>query len=222
MYDYISHNPETDRTTEHERPSWWTQASDALSNSDPVMAGLVERYPDIQLRTRGAAFATLARSIVSQQISVKAAESIWNRLIAVCECSPLGIIGASEAGHLQTCGLSVRKQEYLVDLAQQCANGRLDIPNWQQADDETVVATLTTIRGIGRWTAEMFLIFNLRRPDVFPVDDIGMQRALSRYYFDGKHIPLARIRDWGEQRRPWRTAATCYLWRSLDPIAVAY
>lgn len=203
-------------------PEYWSQATQALSRDDPVMAELVSRYGDLSLTSRGDPFSTLARSIVGQQISVKAADAVWNRFVAALPgISPESVLLAGESG-LQGCGLSRRKIEYMVDLAGHFADGRLDPSRWTAQDDETVIAELSKVRGIGRWTAEMFLIFNLLRPDVFPVDDIGLQRAVFLHYFDGNKQPLKVLRAWGEGRRPWRTVATWYLWRSLDPVPVAY
>lgn len=203
-------------------PNYWSLAARELSQDDPVMAALVTRYGDLSLTSRGDPFATLARSIVGQQISVKAADAVWNRFVAVVEeISPETVLRTGEQG-LQGCGLSRRKIEYLLDLSAHFADGRLQPAHWASQDDELVIVELCKVRGIGRWTAEMFLIFNLMRPDVFPVDDIGLQRAVFLHYFGGEKQSLKIFREWGERRRPWRTVATWYLWRSLDPVPVAY
>ena len=203
-------------------PHYWQQASQELAASDAVMAALVVRYGELGLVSRGDAFGTLARSIVGQQISVKAADSVWARFVAVvAEVSPAKVLAVGETG-LQGCGLSQRKIEYMVDLARHFVSGRLDPQHWAEMDDESVIGELTEVRGIGRWTAEMFLIFNLLRPDVFPLDDIGLQRAVSTHYCGGdKQTPRA-LATLGERWRPWRSVATWYLWRSLDPLPVEY
>lgn len=186
------------------------------------MAELVERYAGFSLVSRGDAFMTLARSIVGQQISVKAADSVWRRFSErVGSVAPGAILAVGESG-LADCGLSKRKIEYLCDLASHFSSGQLDPSTWRQLDDEAIIAELVAVRGIGRWTAEMFLIFNLMRPDVFPLDDIGLQRAVSEHYFDGKKLPRQMLAEFGERWRPWRSVATWYLWRSLDPVPVEY
>lgn len=203
-------------------PDYWQQAAAELSSNDPVMAALVRHYAGLTLVSRGDAFATLARSIVGQQISVKAADSVWARVLACLPAlSPAGVLARS-AAELAACGLSRRKVEYLLDLAQHFESGRLDPAGWGLQDDETLIRELSAVRGIGRWTAEMFLIFNQLRPDVYPLDDIGLQRAVFTHYFGGEKQPRSALAAFGERWRPWRSVATWYLWRSLDPVPVAY
>lgn len=198
------------------------QASSELSACDPHMAELVQRYHGVSLVSRGDPFCTLARSIVGQQISVKAADAVWARFAA-----QLGVVTPARVGELGEaglagCGLSKRKIEYLNDLAWHFADGRLDPATWASLDDDAIIAELSAVRGIGRWTAEMFLIFNLMRPDVFPLDDIGLQRAIFERYFQGEKQPRGVLAEFGERWRPWRSVATWYLWRSLDPVPVEY
>ena len=203
-------------------PVYWPQAVADLSRHDPHMADLAARYPGASIVSRGDPFATLARSIVGQQISVKAADAVWQRFCAqVGEVTPRGVLAAGEFG-LAGCGLSKRKIEYLCDLAGHFCSGQLQPASWAALDDETLIAELTAVRGIGRWTAEMFLIFNLLRPDVFPVDDLGLQRAIFNRYFSGEKQPRRVVSEFGERWRPWRSVATWYLWRSLDPVPVEY
>lgn len=203
-------------------PDYWHHATRALSKSDPVMAGLIRTYPEATLFSRGDPFQTLCRSIVGQQISVRAADSVWARVCdAVGAITPDGVY-AKEIDALRACGLSQRKAEYAHDLAAHFVHGRVHARDWPDMPDEAVIAELTAVRGIGRWTAEMFLIFNLMRPDVFPVDDIGLQKAVWQHYFAGEKQPLSVLRAHGQQWQPWRTVATWYLWRSLDPVVVSY
>ncbi len=203
-------------------PDYWSQATRALARKDPVMADLIRAYPGATLFSRGDPFQTLFRSIVGQQISVKAADSVWARVCAAVEAiTPAGVY-AQEIDALRACGLSQRKAEYARDLAAHFVHGRIHARDWPDMPDEAVIAELTAVRGIGRWTAEMFLIFNLMRPDVFPVDDIGLQKAVWQHYFSGEKQPLSLLRAQGEQWGPWRTVATWYLWRSLDPVIVSY
>ena len=203
-------------------PDYWQQAAQELAANDERMAELVERYAGLGLVSRGDPFGTLARSIVGQQISVKAADAVWGRFVAaVGDVSPAAVLAAGEAG-LAGCGLSQRKREYVRDLAAHFASGRLDPADWVAMDDEAVIVALTEVRGIGRWTAEMFLIFNQLRPDVFPLDDLGLQRAIHERYFAGEKQPRKVLAAIGERWRPWRSVATWYLWRSLDPVPVEY
>lgn len=204
------------------QPDYWLQASAELAARDRTMATLVERFAGLSLASRGDPFSTLARSIVGQQISVKAADSVWARFVdRVGEVRPSVVLACAAEG-LAGCGLSGRKIEYLLDLAAHFVDGRLVADGWQGIDDEVLIVELCRVRGIGRWTAEMFLIFNQMRPDVFPVDDIGLQKAVGLHYFSGARPTLRQLRDLGESWRPWRSVATWYLWRSLDPIAVEY
>jgi DNA-3-methyladenine glycosylase II len=123
---------------------------------------------------------------------------------------------------LRACGLSDRKTEYIADLAQHFADGKIHVERWPEMGDEDIIAELVEVRGIGRWTAEMFLIFNLLRPDVFPLDDLGLQKGIRVSYFKNRAVSLGRMKKLGETWRPWRSVATWYLWRSLDPVPVEY
>ena len=204
------------------KPEYWDRAKRALRTRDRVMAGIMRAHPKIFLMLRGEPFFTLARAIVGQQISVKAAQSVWNRLVAcVGEMTPDGVL-ARPRPQLRACGLSDRKTEYIADLAQHFANGSIHVHRWPEMADEQIIAELVAVRGIGRWTAEMFLIFNLLRPDVFPLDDLGLQKGIRRAYFKGRSVSLRTMRKLGELWRPWRSVATWYLWRSLDPVPVEY
>lgn len=203
-------------------PSYWNQATAELANHDHVMAELAERYAGLSLVSRGDAFGTLARSIVGQQISVKAADAVWGRFAAqVGTLTPDRVVELGTSG-FGGCGLSRRKIEYLSDLAEHFFSGRLDPSAWAGLDDESIIMELTAVRGIGRWTAEMFLIFHQMRPDIFPLDDIGLQRAVCERYFSGEKQSRRALAEFGERWRPWRSVATWYLWRSLDPLPVEY
>jgi DNA-3-methyladenine glycosylase II len=203
-------------------PEYWLRAKRALARRDPIMAGIIRSRPRVALQCRGEPFLTLARAIVSQQISVKAAQSIWNRVLLVApEMHPEQILAATHA-RLCGCGLSRRKAEYIADLAQHFADGRLHVEAWPAMDDEAIITELVEVRGIGRWTAEMFLIFNLLRPDVLPLDDLGLQRAISLHYFKGRKRSREAMRRLARAWAPWRSVATWYLWRSIEPVPVQY
>jgi DNA-3-methyladenine glycosylase II len=204
------------------KPNYWDSAKRSLARRDPVMAGIMRAHPKIFLARRGEPFMTLARAIVGQQISVKAAQSVWDRFAAcVGEVSPQNVL-SRERKILRACGLSDRKTEYIADLAQHFANGSIHVQRWPAMGDEEIIAELVEVRGIGRWTAEMFLIFSLLRPDVFPLDDLGLQKGIRVAYFAKRKVALSTLRRIGERWRPWRSVATWYLWRSLDPVPVEY
>jgi len=203
-------------------PEYWQQASAELAQSDPVMAGLVEQFSGGSLISRGDPFVTLARSIVGQQISVKAADSVWARFSAALPLIAPPEVLAMTPEALRACGLSARKVEYLGDLARHFIVGQIHVDRWSAMSDAQIIAELTAVRGIGVWTAEMFLIFNQLRPDVFPLDDIGLQKAVALHYFAGQRPLRQALAAHGERWRPWRSVATWYLWRSLDPLPVEY
>ena len=204
------------------KPDYWDRAKRALARKDPVMAAIIRSRPKVFLMRRGEPFLTLARAICGQQISVKAAQSVWDRVVACCsQVTPEHVL-AVDRKKLRACGLSDRKTEYIADLAQHFADGRIHVHKWPQMSDEEIIAELVEVRGIGRWTAEMFLIFNLLRPDVFPLDDLGLQKGMRVAYFKGRKVSLKRMKKLGETWRPWRSVATWYLWRSLDPVPVEY
>jgi DNA-3-methyladenine glycosylase II len=203
-------------------PTYWKEATAALGASDGVLKELISSCEGLALGSRGDAFSTLARAIVGQQISVKAAQTVWDRLsyrLGHVSPEPLLLVRSRT---LRICGLSGQKSGYLKDLARKFLDGELDPLRWATLEDEALIAELTQVKGIGRWTAEMFLIFYLTRPDVLPVADIGLQRAMSRHYNRGRPVSLARMHRIGKPWAPWRSVATWYLWRSLDPLPVEY
>jgi DNA-3-methyladenine glycosylase II len=207
-------------------PEYWDEACKHLGKRDRVMRKLIPKFGEACLHSRGDAFTTLARSIVGQQISVKAAQSVWDRLVGVLDApstriAPRAVLGADTAC-LRGAGLSARKSEYLVDLARHFEGGTVHVKQWQQMDDEAIVDELVAIRGIGRWTAEMFLIFHLMRPDVLPLDDLGLLKGISVNYFSGEPVSRAEAREVGDAWAPFRSVATWYIWRSLDPVPVEY
>lgn len=207
-------------------PDYWEEACRHLAKRDRVMRKLIPQCGEGQLQSRGDAFTTLARSIVGQQISVKAAQSVWDRFATLVEGAPGRILASAvldtEVEAMRAAGLSGRKVEYLLDLAQHFESGQVHVRQWQQMDDEGIIEELVAIRGIGRWTAEMFLIFHLMRPNVLPLDDLGLIKGISMNYFSGEPVSRAEAREVGEAWAPFRSVATWYIWRSLDPLPVAY
>ena len=203
-------------------PDYWAEACAHLAKRDRVMKRLIPRFGDACLQSRGDAFVTLARSIVGQQISVKAAQSVWNRFEALPRRLAPAQVLKLKVDDMRAAGLSARKVEYLVDLALHFDSGRIHVDQWQAMDDEAIIAELVAIRGIGRWTAEMFLMFHLLRPDVLPLDDLGLIKGISLNYFSGEPVSRSEAREVAEAWAPWRSVATWYMWRSLEPTPVAY
>jgi DNA-3-methyladenine glycosylase II len=201
-------------------PAYWHDAKEELMKRDRIMRRLIPQFGDIHLIGRGEAFTTLVRSVIGQQISVKAADSVWQHVLELCpKCTPAQILKAGN-DKLAACGLSKRKAEYVIDLAEHFKAKRVHVDNWAEMDDEAVIAELVQIRGIGRWTAEMFLIFNLLRPNILPLDDLGLLKGISINYFSGEPVSRSDAREVAANWEPWRTVATWYLWRSLDAAAV--
>jgi len=203
-------------------PHYWEQAKAELVKRDRIMKKLIPRFGDLQLVRRGDPFMTLARSIVGQQISVKAAQAVWERVMTACPKMTPAQKKRQGPVKLAACGLSKRKAEYLLDLAAHFTDGSIHEKDWSSMEDEDVIAELIQIRGIGRWTAEMFLIFNLLRPNILPLDDLGLLKGISVNYFSGEPVSRSDAREVAANWEPWRTVATWYMWRSLDPIPVEY
>jgi len=207
-------------------PDYWDEACRHLGKRDRVMKKLIPQFGEARLQSRGDAFTTLARSIVGQQISVKAAQSVWDKFAELTSgpsnrIKPTEVLGLEKTA-LRAVGLSVRKVEYLCDLAQHFETGQVHVRQWAQMEDEAIIDELVAIRGIGRWTAEMFLIFHLMRPNVLPLDDLGLLKGISQHYFSDEPVSRAEARELGEGWAPYRSVATWYIWRSLDPLPVDY
>jgi DNA-3-methyladenine glycosylase II len=204
------------------QPGYWEDACKHLSRKDRVMKRLIAQSDGASLQTRGDAFITLARSIVGQQISVAAAQKVWDRFVVLPRKMTAANVLKLKVDDMRGAGLSVRKVEYLVDLALHFDSGAIDVQAWLSMDDETIIAELVGIRGVGRWTAEMFLIFHLMRPNVLPLDDVGLINGISQNYFSGDVVSRSDARDVAVAWAPYCSVATWYIWRSLDPMPVAY
>ena len=203
-------------------PSYWDDACRHLAKRDRVMKKLIPKFGEARLQGRTDAFTTLARSVIGQQISVKAAQSVWDKFAAVTGTSagakvlqPADVL-AQPPEALRGAGLSARKVEYVTDLAQHFEAGSVHVAQWMEMDDEAIIDELVAIRGIGRWTAEMFLIFHLMRPNVMPLDDVGLMKGISQNYFSGEPVSRAEAREVGDAWAPFRSVATWYIWRSLE------
>jgi DNA-3-methyladenine glycosylase II len=204
-------------------PDYWNEACAELMKHDRILKKIIPKYGSRFLMTRGDAFTTLARSIVGQQISVAAAQSVWNKVLLASKqkVNPKHIL-ALTVEELRAAGLSGRKVEYIRDLAEHFDSGRLHANQWQGMEDEAIIKELSAIRGIGRWTAEMFLIFNMVRPNILPLDDVGLIKAISINYFSGEPVSRHEAREVAANWAPWRTVATWYMWRSLDPATIEH
>ncbi|MBX3657907.1 MAG: DNA-3-methyladenine glycosylase 2 family protein [Ramlibacter sp.] len=203
-------------------PAYWEEACRHLARKDRVMKRLIPQFGDACLQSRGDAFTTLARSIVGQQISVRAAQTVWDRFVRLPRTLTPASVLKLKVDDMRAAGLSARKIEYLVDLALHFDSGAINASSWATMDDESVIAELVGIRGIGRWTAEMFLIFHLMRPNVLPLDDVGLIAGISQSYFSGDPVSRSDAREVAEAWAPYRSVATWYIWRSLDPQPVTY
>lgn len=201
-------------------------AREQLAAADPTMAALIERVGKIDLETRlrrrseerpADAYGALLRAIVGQQLSTKAARTIYGRILELFEGStppPERLLEADEAD-LRAAGLSGRKVEYVRDLASHVLSGELELDRLGELSDEEVIAEIVAVRGLGTWTAEMFLLFHLERPDVLSGGDLGIRKAVQiEYGLDAMPAPT-RVVEIGEPWRPHRSLASLYLWESL-------
>lgn len=205
------------------QPEFWQEASKQLMRRDRILRKLIPRYQAESLHRPYPPFMTLARAIISQQISTKAANSVWQRFTGLCgrRPSPAAVLRL-DPDILRSAGLSRRKSEYVFDLARFFFEHKVRPAAWASMEDDAVVESLCEIRGVGRWTAEMFLIFNLQRPNVLPLDDAGLIKAISIHYFSGEPVSRFEAREVAQAWAPWRTVATWYMWRSLDSAGQAH
>lgn len=208
--------------TDPQAPPFWEQACLKLTELDPVWGKLIAAYPERALRSRGNPYETLARSLVGQQISVKAAEAVWGRLISRINTLSPDAIEAQTDESLRAVGLSGQKVKYLRALSEFELQGQLSLSFLEKQSDDEIVGHLCQIKGIGPWTAQMFLIFGLMRPDVWPVDDLGVRKGISLQFKAGAPVDRVEAIQFGEKIKPWRTVASWYLWRSLDPAVIDY
>jgi len=198
-----------------------------LTQADPVLAGIIERVGPFQIQYAEPDFETLARSIVFQQLSGKSARAIFARLKTAAtsgtdgRMTPEGLL-ALGSEEIRAIGLSRQKEAYLRDLAERAAAGDIDFARLRRLPDHTVIEHLTAVKGVGIWTAQMFLIFALRRPDVLAAGDLGIRTAVRKAYRMRALPPPARLERLGAKWRPYRSVACWYLWRSLSaPVLVA-
>ncbi|QNP49237.1 DNA-3-methyladenine glycosylase family protein [Diaphorobacter aerolatus] len=201
-------------------PGYWQEACKHLMKKDRVMRRLIPELGNVSLTLRGDAFTTLARSIVGQQVAVASAQRVWEKFALLpAEMTPANVLRL-KVDDMRAAGLSARKVEYLVDLALHFDSGRLHVGEWDGMDDDAIVAELVAIRGISRWTADMFLLFHLGRPNVMPLDDPTLLQGISNQYFSGEPVSRSDAREVAEAWKPWCSVASWYIWRSLAPMPV--
>src|SRR5438034_5265048 len=203
-------------------PTLWNDvinnATYYLRDIDPIMATAIERVGPCTLIPNPQLFETLVDAIISQQISVKAADAIMTRLRSVLHAEANGMISPEalsslEEDTLRAVGLSPQKMRYIRDLTERVINGELDLERLSELDDETVITELVKVKGIGRWTADLMLLFSLGRPDVLPVDDLGFVEGVREAYSLEVRPTPKEMLERGETWRPYRTFATWYMWR---------
>ena len=197
----------------------WDKAVKDLSENDEVIAKIIANYPEERMEMKNDTLHTLVRSIVGQQISVRAADAIWNRLEKACgnSINEKNLLKLS-IDDLRETGLSNTKSNYILNVV----DANLSEINWENMSDEEVTEELCKIKGIGPWTADMFLIFRLGRSNILPLGDIGLVNAINLHYNDREKLSKEELVKFKDKWSPWSSIATWYMWRSLDPVPVEY
>jgi len=197
----------------------WNKATKELSEKDSIISKIISQYPNEKMIMKNDTLHTLVRSIVGQQISVKAADAIWNRLEEACEnnISEESLLKLKKE-ELRNIGLSNTKSDYILNVV----NANITKMKWEKLEDDEIKEKLCEIKGIGPWTAEMFLIFRLGRPNVLPLGDIGLINAINLNYNNNEKLSKEELIGFKSKWNPWCSIATWYMWRSLDPIPVEY
>ena len=204
-------------------PIYWQKGKRILSKRDPVLSRVIKKYKKGFLTSRNKPFFSLCRTIVGQQISTKAADSIWFKFEKKCKkrVRPDTVLKLSSS-NLKSAGLSRQKVSYLKNIAKSFRNKSFNVKEIKKMDDKEAVNYVTQLKGLGVWSAEMFLMFNLNRPDIFPIQDIGLLRAISKNY-KTSYPPSKRFLDKiSKLHSGYRTIFTWYMWRSIDPTDVEY
>ena len=197
----------------------WDKAVTDLSKNDDIIAKIITDYPKERIEMKNDTLHTLVRSVVGQQISVRAADAIWNRLDEACNNSITenNLLKLSIEDMRKT-GLSNTKSNYIMNIV----NANLSELDWEDMNDEEVSNELCKIKGIGPWTADMFLIFRLGRTNILPLGDIGLVNAINLHYNNKEKLSKEELMKFKEKWSPWCSVATWYMWRSLDPVPVEY
>ena len=204
-------------------PSYWHRAKKILSKRDPVLKKIIKRYKKGFLTTRDKPFFSLCRTIIGQQISTRAADSIWAKFEKKCKknITPKMVLKLSSK-NLKTAGLSRQKVSYLKNIAKNFNTKSFDVKKLKTMNDEESINYITKLKGLGVWSAEMFLMFNLNRPNIFPVKDIGLLRAISKNYKTSYPPSKTFLNKISKLHTGYRSVFTWYMWRSIDPTDVEY
>ena len=204
-------------------PVYWKKAKKLLSKKDPVLRKIIKKYNTGFLTTRNNPFFSLCRTIVGQQISTKAADSIWSKFEKKCNknINPITVLRTSPR-NLKSAGLSRQKISYLKNIAKAFKNKSFDTKKLKKMNDDDAINYITKLKGLGVWSAEMFLMFNLNRPNIFPVKDIGLLRAISKNYKTDYPPSKKFLEKISKIHDGYRTIFTWYMWRSIDPTDVEY
>ena len=202
---------------------YWDEAVEHLKTNDRILNKIITYYEGEYFpKTSHSAFTTLARSLISVQSSSARASETWRSLVRLCSQRPtIQCITARSVEELMEIGIAKRKATNLVDLAKHFEAKTVNPEKWSKMSDQEVINDLCQIRGIGPWTAQMFLIFNLHRPNVLPLEDARLLKAVSMHYFSGEPVSRYDIRELADNWQPWQTVATWYMWRSLADGNVA-
>ena len=202
-------------------PAYWAKAVEYLKSTDPILSEIIDENLHPFLSPNGNVGNTLIKSIVGQQISVKAADSVWRKMEDLLGTVIPENIVLYDLQDLRECGLSMRKSEYMLDFSRLWVDSLSDL-DWFSMDDEGVRSRLLEIRGVGPWTVDMVMIFALGQPDILPLGDIGLIRAIEKTYARGSNLGVEEILDISTGWSPYKTVATWYLWRVIDPEPVNY
>ena len=206
----------------NKKADWWKEAVFYLSDNDPIMKNIINNHNEDYLQSRDDPFNALCRTIIGQQISVKAAASIWNKFATGTKnINPKNVIKYGN-NNIRKCGISNKKVEYIIGLSNFFIENPYSVNLWKKMDDKSIIKELCQLKGIGPWSAEMFLMFCLLRPDVLPLGDLGLRRAVGKNYLNTFDPTYEEVEKVAKKWIPYRSAATWFLWKSIDPIPVAY
>ena len=206
----------------NKKADWWKEAVFYLSDNDPIMKNIINNHNEDYLQSRDDPFNALCRTVIGQQISVKAAASIWNKFAAGTKnINPKTVIKYGN-NNIRKCGISNKKVEYIIGLSNFFIENPDSVNLWKKMDDKSIIKELCQLKGIGPWSAEMFLMFCLLRPDVLPLGDLGLRRAVGKNYLNTFDPTYEEVEKVAKKWIPYRSAATWFLWKSIDPIPVAY
>ncbi|ETD69201.1 DNA-3-methyladenine glycosylase [Pelistega indica] len=199
------------------KPEFWDEAVEYLLAKDRILRKIIPLHQNDWLASKQTAFVSLARALISQQMKPDNAQKLWKALLSLCQGTVTpAIIQTLTIEQLKQVGITKRKSECLLDMSTHFLDKSVNPQAWFRASDEQIVKEITAIRGIGEWTAHMFLIFHLQRPNVLPIDDPRLIQAISQHYFSGEPVSRSEIRELARTWQPWSTVATWYLWCSLQ------